>query len=257
VLFTPYGLDRPWIKGAWWPTALPFIVKLGAAFDRLRWQGQLADALKYFEAAEGASEKHRKELLRFIRDDWNRAPGIVAPPGYKPGLVESTGRGYEVYTEAEERADKDIQVALAGTPGPFSESGGLSKGNVWDTIRTDILAGTAAALATCLHEQVITPWAHRFYGAKDRAPKMAWDIRSPDQKKADGEAVGALADGVEKADKVLESRGERVNFKALLDQQGLALPTEPIPVKAPVASAPASLGNVPAMGSNDTGGAAA
>lgn len=235
VLLTPYGGRRPWIRGAWWGIALPFIAKQNAAFDRLRWQGQLADPLKVIEAAEGADEKHRTWLLDFVRNLWRRAAGLVTPPKYTASLVESNGRGYEVYREAEERADIDIQVGLAGQVVTTTGTTGFSSGSVWDNIRLDKIQAIAEALATTWHFQVLRPWAHRFHGLGERAPWARLDVRSPEQRRAEAEALKVFAEGVEKADAVLAPRGLRVSLSAALDDMGVSLPTESIRVaSAPV-----------------------
>lgn len=242
VLFLPYGSSRPWIKGAWWPVALPFITKQNAAFDRLRWQAQLADPLKVIEAADGADESHRESLIEFIRSAWRRAAGLVTPPKYKAGLVESNGRGYEVYTQGESRADIDIQVALAGQVVTTTGTTGFSSGNVWDDIRLDMVQSIAEALATTIHWQALRPWADRYHGARERAPWVRWDVRSPGQRKAEAEALKAVSEAVEKADAVLAPRGERVAWKPLLEEHGLSVPTERLPMAT--ATAPSNVVNL-------------
>lgn len=233
VMFCPYGSRRAWIRGAWWSVALPFIAKQNAQFDRLRWQGQLADPLKVIEAADGAEEKHRLGLIDFVRNLWRRSPGIVSPPKYKPSLVESNGRGYEVYREAEERADVDIQVGLAGQVVTTTGTTGFSSGSVWDNIRLDKIQAIAEALATTTHYQILRPWAHRYHGLADRTPWARLDVRSPEQRRAEADALKAFADGVRQADEVLAKRGLRVDLRAALDDYGLSIPTERLRI-APV-----------------------
>lgn len=233
VMFMPYGRTRPWIKGAWWPAALPFIAKQNAAFDRLRWQGFLADPLKVIEAGEKADEKHRNWLHNFVTNLWRRAAGLVTPPGYKPSLVESNGRGYEVYREGEERADIDLQVALAGQVITTTGTTGFSSGNVWDDIRLDLIQANAEILANMIHWQAIRPWAHRWHGVRERAPWARWDVRSPLQRKAEAEALKAFVEAAKGADELVRSRGERTNIRALLEEQGLSLPTERLRIAPP------------------------
>ena len=245
VLFTPYGSRRPWIRGAWLSIALPFIAKQNAAFDRLRWQGQLADPLKVIQAADGAEEKHRSGLIEFVRTLWRRSPGLVSPPKYEPKLVESNGRGYEVYREAEDRADIDIQVGLAGQVVTTTGTTGFSSGSVWDNIRLDKIQAIAEALATTTHYQMLRPWAHRYHGMAGRAPWARLDVRSPEQRRAEADALKAFAESVKAADEVYARRGRRLDIQAAVDDYGLSIPTEPLDA-SPVAAAPGAV--VPAGG---------
>ena len=92
VLYTPEAgpYARPWKSGAWLPCSLAFVTKLAAVYDRMRWQAQLADPLKYFETEQELHEDHRIKLEDFLTNLWMRAPGIVLPAGTKAGMVESS-----------------------------------------------------------------------------------------------------------------------------------------------------------------------
>lgn len=234
VLFTPYGRDRPWIRGAWWSCALPWISKFNATMDRMRWQNQLADPLKVIEAGPGADEKHRRSLLDFVRNVWRRAAGLVTPPGYKASLVESNGRGYEVYKEAEERADIEIQVALDAQTTMTTGSSGFSSGNVWRDRAAAMIAGIAEALSTTIHQQITGPWAARWHASPGRAPMGTWDLRSPEQRTAEAEALGKLAAGVTAMDAALAPRGERLDLDAWEAEHGASIPR--VRLDAPVKS---------------------
>lgn len=224
VLFTPYGRDRPWIRGAWWSCALPWISKFNATMDRMRWQNQLADPLKVIMAGPGADEKHRRSLLDFVRNVWRRAAGLVTPPGYTADLVESNGRGYEVYKEAEERADIEIQVALDAQTTMTTGSSGFSSGNVWRDRAAAMIAGIAEALSTTIHQQVTGPWAARWHASPGRAPVGKWDLRSPEQRTAEAESLAKLAAGVTAMDAALAPRGERLDLDAWEAEHGASIP---------------------------------
>jgi len=233
ILFTPYGRERQWISGLWWPSSLPFIVRQNVAFDQLRWQQNLADPLKWIEAQEGADEKHRGWLMNFVNTLWRRAPGLVTPPKYKPDLVESNGRGYEVYQQGYDQAAKDLQIALAGSTVAVEGGSGFVNASIYRDIAADKTASISEAWATCLHEQGIRPWVDSLGQQRDRAPWARWDVRSPEQKEGDSKALSALAEAVGKLDSMLARRGRKVDLEALLEEAGQSLPTVPIDATAP------------------------
>jgi hypothetical protein len=228
VLFTPYGRERPWVKGLWWPCSLPFITRQNVTFDQLRWQQNLADPLKVIEAQEGADEKHRMWLLQFVQTLWRRAAGLVSPPKYKASLVESNGRGYEVYQQGYDQAAKDLQITLAGSTVAVEGGSGFVNASIYKDIASDKTAMIAEAWSTCLHEQMIRPWTALLGQERDRAPWSRWDIRSPESKLSDAQALGALAEAIDKLDVTLARRGRSVDLEALLEEAGQNLPTRPL-----------------------------
>ncbi|KYG11419.1 hypothetical protein BE21_57555 [Sorangium cellulosum] len=236
IFYTPRGERRPWRKGAWFPCALPFITLATSELDRLRWQGQLADALKVIETSEKTTEPQRDEYRRFLRFGWGRSPGVVLRAGEKASLVESTGKGFEVYEQSEESAGKKIQITLAGQTVTSNGTSGWSKGNVWDDIRRDLLEDDAGAMSSCLHNQ----GTKRYSEVVWRRPNnvwVKWDLRSPDQKVAEAKALGEFADSIKKTDEMLRARGELTDIEVVADDYGFTLPTRPL--KAPKPAPPA------------------
>jgi hypothetical protein len=231
ILYTPYGRERPWIKGMWWPCSLPFIQRQNVVFDSLRWQQNLADPLKWIEAQDGADERHRTWLQNFITHLWRRAAGLVTPPKYRPQLVESNGRGWEVYGQAYEHAGGDLLVTLAGSKaGAGSEGGqGFSNAPEFSKIDASKTGMVATTWATTIHEQGLRRWVASIGQDPARAPWAQWDVRSPEQRAADARAMKELAAAVDAYDVTLARRGRMLDLDAYLEEQGQALPTKPLP----------------------------
>jgi hypothetical protein len=256
VLFMPESETRPWKSGAWLPCALAFVTKLAAVYDRMRWQAQLADPLKWFETTDEVSEPMRARLEDFLTNLWMRAPGIVLPAGVEAGMTESTGRGYDVYEQAEKWAEGQIAKALAGGQNTTSEGGmGFGDGDIFAEIAENIIQGTSAALGRCITNEVIAPWARRRYPHRlamngDVPPRVEWDVRSPARRLQEAEVLAKVADGISKMDEVLATRGQCVDVEAYLDKIGVDLPlmlladAQPRPPQLPGApgGAPPQLG---------------
>lgn len=224
-MFSPGGMDRPWTGGSWLPCAFPHVVALSATFDRLRWQALLADPLKWIKAGAGAKEGYLLALQDFIDNQWARAPGLVLPPGYEAGLTESNGSGWEVYVDAEKRADRMVQIALSGNVVTVDGGTGFANVTIFDVISEAFIQETASGLARCLTEHVIVPWARRRYGtAYARRAKLRWDVRSPARRKADAELISVMSKAVVDADRMLKPRGMMVDAPAFLAQNAISLP---------------------------------
>ncbi len=229
-LYSPGGVDRPWQGGAWLPCAFPHVASLAALFDRLRWQALLADPLKWIKAGTGASQAYLKEMQWFIDTQWARAPGIALPPGYEAGLSESDAKGWEVYNDAEARADRMIQIALAGQTQTVDGGPGFSNASIFDCIAETFIQDTASSLARCLTKHVIEPWVERRWKLpRSRAPRLAWDVRSPTRRRQDAEFITAVATSVLAADNMLQKRGQMVDVPAYLASNAINLPVMALP----------------------------
>ena len=228
-LYTPGGADRPWQGGAWLPCAFPFVAALASLFDRLRWQALLADPLKWIKASPGASQAYLVEMDNFIKYQWARAPGIALPPGYEAGYSENTGEGYEVYCQQEARADRMVQIALAGQVVSVDGGKGFSNATIWDAISEAFIQETASGLARCLTDHVIGPWVERRYGLpRSRAPKLLWDVRSPGRRRQDADFYTAAAAMVIQWDAALRPRGQMVDVPTYMARNAIDLPVMPI-----------------------------
>lgn len=223
-VYQPYGRERWWGRAPWLACALPFISKQDAALDRLRWEKDLADALKVIYAEKDRYDDDIARLEAFVRDEWHRSPYVVLRGDEKADLVESNGLGFKVYTENEVSADKVIARTLAGQTMTSGDAPSWSTGNTLADIAASIVAFSASRLADTVRQQGLIPYAR----TRQRAPLIwvRWDVRSPERKAADAEAVGKYAEGIQKADAMLKSRGRRVDLEAYGDNQGFDLPTE-------------------------------
>ncbi|MFO0588828.1 MAG: hypothetical protein U0441_14860 [Polyangiaceae bacterium] len=247
VLFTPYGRSRPWARGAWYPCAGPFISKQGAVIDRTRWSKFLADGLRWIKANENASELHLSAMVQFIRQGWSYAPGIALPKGYEPGITESQGKGYEVYTDTEERADREIQVALAGQLVTVDGTAGFSSGDVWRDIAAAIIGQQAKAASEWITTDVLDPWT-KALGLGAGIVSVSWDTRDPSQRKAASDAAKAAAESIKAIDEVAKERGQRVRIEAFFISNGVDVELEPIDGPKPTAALPESTSHVSVAG---------
>lgn len=241
-LFTPYGRSRPWTRGLWYPASGPVISKQGASIDRLRWQRFLADGLRWMEMGETASEVHLADMVRFMREGWQYAPGLVAPKGYKPQIEEANGRGYEVYTDTEDRGDRELIVAFTGSTVSVDGAKGFGSGDIWDDVAKDLIQDPADALSQWATDEAVNPWTRAIGLGEDRA-RVSWDARDPRQKSGAAAAGKAAAEELDALDKIAGSRGQRVKLAPFLRDRGVEIELEDL------AGPPGA--NVPPAGGTD------
>lgn len=238
VLFTPYGRHRFWARGAWFPCARAFVAKYGANLDRQRWAKALADGLRYIEQGENGSESYLQEMVRFMREGWGAGvPGLVLPKGYKAGVVESSGKGYEVYADAEDRADADIQYTLTGNRVTAEGNKGFSSGDIFEAIANTLLGTTATSAAECITEEVLDPYTTAIGLGADLV-EVSWDTRAPKQLEAAAEAAKKTAESYAALQAQAAGEGKRVKFEPFLAAHGVAVELEELDGSATVHARP-------------------
>lgn len=225
--YTPYGRERPWARAPWLACALPVIAMRAAELDRARWQQDYADPLKAIFLEKDRHDDDSTTAEDFLQNGWKRSPYWVGRTGEDVKLIESSGQGYKVYTECEAAAESAIAKALSGGQKVTSEgTGGWSKGNIFDSIARAVIENSAERLADTIHTQALRPYARK----QGRAPLVwvRWDVRAPEQKVAEAEALGKLAESIQKADAMAKPRRQMVDLVSFVEQQGFSLPLVPI-----------------------------
>lgn len=227
-LYTPYGAEAPWRKGAWLPCAIPVIAKATSDLDRLRYMGSYADPLKFISVGENDKDRTYDELAQFCEEGWRRDGYLVLKAPSEAKLVESTGRAYEIFKDNSEAADSSIALVLAGQPVTSSGSpSGWNAGSLWRDIADSIINKFAARLAEAVQKQGLNLYAGRLCGRPARV-YIRWDVRSPERKVAEAESLGKLAESVMKNDTMLKPRGFMTDYEMFYEQHGFTLPVKPI-----------------------------
>lgn len=224
-VFMPYGSLRFWRKAPWRRCFDPYVQKKQARLYRLRKMGDMANALHVVIAKPERTGAERDDLELFASDYWADDAYLVLETDEDAKIVEAQGQGWQAFDSGEDRGDKALARALSGqvvtSSGP---AGGNNTGGIWDAIARGIIEEIADRLADTTHNDVFRPYGRR--RKRSGAVWIKWDVRSPAQKVADAKALGEVADSIEKADRVLAPRGQRVAVRAYLEDNGLAVPLE-------------------------------
>jgi hypothetical protein len=231
-VYAPYGIERGFAHAPWLPCALPAIAMQNAVLDRLRWQISQADPLKVIKTDKDRADPEYDALEDFAQNDWHQAAYLILRKEEEAALVESSGRGYQVFTESEKSAADAIAVTLGGQSATSgSGAGGLGNaGSAWENLESTIIQESAEKLAEAATDQGLRPYA----AARGRAPHVfvKWDCRTGQQKTAQVDMMTKAAEGLTKMSEALSPFGKTVDLEAYLDDLGVSVQMVDLPKKA-------------------------
>lgn len=229
--YAPYGLRRFWMRAPWLACAQPAITMLQTVLDQMRYIGFHADPLKLVKLHPDRIDQDGADMERFARDDWKRAAYLVLRNDEEAALVEASGRGQQVYTDAEKSAANRINIALRGQLATAGEgAGGLaSKGSVWGGVEASIFGYSAKMTEDTIQEQCLRPYALQ----RDRKPFvwMHWDTRTSEEKIADADALEKSAAALTALTSALKPYGKGVGISAYIETAATGVQTVDLPGK--------------------------
>lgn len=255
VLHVPGGRVTPWQSGLWPSLGHAFIVKDHAKSYRSNFSAKLANPARVAHAPIGATEENRSGFLANLIA-WGLNTAFDLPPGWEVSLLESNGRGWEVFGTEIDTSNFEIMIALAGQVVTVTGGTGFANASIHQTIRADLIKKTADALAYTLNTQAIPPWAWQHFGPEALAecPRVEWDIAPPADRKADADAITSVATAIGAIRPVLAVEGKALDTDALVNRFGIPIaegaPTVD-PSDEPAAAKPPSTGT-PAKPDGDT-----
>lgn len=245
VLHTPMGRYEPWNRGAWQALARAYVAKEHAILYRENYAGKLANPARVAVSPQGGSEMQKQSWFRQVMA-WGVNSVFAVTPGYDVKLLESNGRGYEVFKDIIATCDQEFMVSIAGQIVTVTGGAGFANANIHATIRSDLIQGDGNALAATLEEQAIPPVVYDYAGPNELAA-VAWDTRPPADMQAGAasltaaaEAITALGDALGKYGLALDVGRVASRFAVPVkgDMNGDAVPdTAPAPAVLPAAPA--------------------
>lgn len=231
------GVQNPWQSGSWHALGRAFITKEHAMYARKNFAGKLANPARYAKAVTGATETERTGFIEgLIR--WGINTVFELPPGWEVGILETNGRGWEVFGTEIETANFEAMIELAGQIVTTTGGSGFANADIHRTIRADLIKTTADALALTVNTQIIAPWAWGEYGEAiiEELPRLEWDVQPPEDRKVAAEALKAAADASEALVRVFEAKGLEVDAAELAARFGVPLTGKKVTPPKPEAS---------------------
>jgi hypothetical protein len=243
ILFTPYGSNRPWIRGTWRACSLWALLKQYAMKDWAR-NGENAAGIKTVETPEGAKDSDRKEAAEALAEIG--ADGVFVPmPKWKMELIQQTANTYQTYEKQIEVSNKAIAVANKGeshTSGDQASGMGDSAGKTRKEVSDEKSAFVAKALELFFYEQLLRPWTNINFGGAAQIPWPCYQTEEQEDLSQKAATWTAAAGAV----KSLREQRINVSVEEVVEEFNIPIkegaPVEIEPEESPI---PSNEGNHP------------
>lgn len=226
VLHCPGGAVQPWNNGMWAALGRAFIAKEHAFFFRENYSSKLANAARVATSPSGATDVQKLSFFQRVAA-WGVNTVFDLPPGWDVKLLESNGRGYEVFQETIRTANEEIVITLAGQSVTTDGGAGFSNSAIHEAIRSDLIQADANALAFTLNQFAIPVWrAERFGGfaANDAfVTTVEWDVTPPSDLTKEATALMQAANAVKAMNELAVAAGKQVDLEDIARRYGAKL----------------------------------
>lgn len=235
VLHLPGGVVNPWSHGLWRALARAVIPKDHAFFLRENYSSKLANAARVAVSPQGTTEEKRISFFAKVAA-WGVNTVFDLPTGWDVKLLESNGRGYEVFQDTIKTANEEIIITLAGQTPTVTGGTGFQNSAIHASIRSDLIQADADALSTTLNEQAIPVWANERFGADaaTSAPRASWDVTPPKDLNLEATAINSAALAAKAMNELLAPLGKRVDLEELARRYGVPVAKLEAAMRAPL-----------------------
>jgi hypothetical protein len=235
VLHIPGGRLSPWNSGLWNTVGRSYINKTQALFARQSYLMKHSHPARVAIAPLGANEEERKGLIQGVIR-WALNAAFMLPIGWDLKLIESNGRGIEVYQKEIDTYNSEIATAYCGSAVMLQGTAGFSNMDVFRVVQKDLIKGTAEGWDHTVNTQIFPPFIGRRWGVGEleNATTIETDIAEPKDKKAEadtmkslGEAISGLVAAINSAQIAASDASSPVTLNAKEILAGFGLPTIP------------------------------
>jgi hypothetical protein len=224
VLHTPGGRVRPWMNGLWPALGRAYINKEHAMFHRANYGAKLAKAARAAIPPAGATESQRVGFLASLIA-WGANTVFELPPGWDVKLIESNGRGWEVYESDIATSDKEIAICIAGQEVTVDGGVGFANAELFRAIRTDIIQDVAFSLGHTINTQVLPAFVvmRHGIGAISEGATVEWDASRPKDLMAEALSMTNAATAITMMSEALKPFGRTVDVDQLTTRFGIPI----------------------------------
>lgn len=221
VLHCPGGKQEPWAHGLWTSIGRDYISKEHALLHRENYSAKLANPARVAVAPQGATEAQKQSWFAKVMA-WGVNTVFGMTPGYDVKLLESNGRGYEVFSQTIETADKAFMIGLVGQIVTVTGGAGFANADIHATVRADLIEETGDALAFTLNTQVLPWFVARQFGS-GRCASVAYDTTPPKNLKEEADSLSAAGGALTALAEALRPHGLRVDAAAVAAKFGIPI----------------------------------
>lgn len=227
ILHMPGGRMSPWQFGAWIPCGEAWINKIHAKLARANYGSNLANPARVLTAPLGATEPQRVGMLTKLAA-WGYNAVFELPVGWDAKLLETTGRGQDVWRQDEESSNRDIRMALAGQEVTSDGGSGFINGDLFKSIRADLIQSDGDELSHTISTQVLPAWLLQRFGeaAMLEGVTVRWDTKTPQDRQREATTLVTASDAITKLSAAVAGRGVEVDMAETAARFGL--PVKPV-----------------------------
>lgn len=224
VLHIPGGAVNPWSNALWPALGRAYIAKEHAYFFRENFSSKLANSARVAKSPGGANPTIRQNFFAKLAA-WSSNTVFELPPGWDVSLLESNGRGFEVFNDTIESANKEIATAVTGQTVTTDGGAGFQNSNIHATIRSDLIQADAEALSATLNTQAIPVWANERFGAGSLGDQISvsWDTTPPKDRTAEAAAFSTLGTAISMINQASAGYGVSVDVVELARRFGVPM----------------------------------
>lgn len=242
LLYCPWGIQRGWMHAKVRSLHVPWLLRQWAMRDWARSSEVHGNPMKLAMMPSGAQQDDKERFITELANVGSEA--VVALPRVAGGsdndnfdvkLLEAATDSHTTFKELIAEANTCIAISLLGQNLTTEVKGGSYAAAVMhQLIRNDVLQSDAERLGQCLREQALSWWAAYNFGDKELAPMPIWRTTPSEDKKAQGEGMKAMGDGVLS----LKSIGAKPDIDTLLEEAGVPVTGKAEDVPMPTAQTP-------------------
>lgn len=248
VLHMPGPRMSPWHFGLWPALGRSFINKEHAMMQRSNYSSKLANPARAAVAPQGATESQRIGFIKKLIA-WGTNTTFELPVGWDVKLIESNGRGIDVFQKEIDTSDNEFMVAITGQQVTTTGGAGFSNAEFPNRIREDLIEADGDAWAYTCNTQILPQYIANNFGGPaaitDRATAVKWETGKPKELEEQSKTLLQTAQAIAALVTTLQATGREVDIDALCERFGIPLQTGGVsdttvqPVVVPKLAAPA------------------
>ncbi len=228
VRLEPEFLRYRWIENRWYYSSVagPLPITPGDG----RWVlhlpgGTIAPWLNAKWPALGRSFINKREGFIASLLAWGINTVLELPPGWKASLLESNGRGYEVFQADIDTSDKEIAITIIGQIVTVEGGVGFQNSDVFRAIHDNRKKEVGGSLSYTLNTQVLPYYVAGIYGedAIDEGACIEYDITPARDAQAEGNAMVAVANAMGLLREQLKQSGRELDVDELTTRYGIPI----------------------------------
>ncbi len=203
----------PW-SGALWPAlGTSFVNKEHAKLYRSNYCAKLANPARLAYAPAGATEAQRLGFFQKILA-WGVNTVLELPPGWEAKLLESNGRGWDVFQKQIDTSDLEYMISVAGQIITTKGGTGFDGQDVAEGIRQDLIQDDADKLAYTINTQGLPQFILSHWGeeALESATCVEWDSGTTSDKSQETQTLMNCAQAIAQLTTALAPYGKSVNI---------------------------------------------